>query len=213
MPPRNLNWNSKSGTWDYPKLEYVTFKGDYPIIGTSTIPDKLVIVNSNDYKSITEGCTITMFQDDYIIERFWNNPMAYIERFEVAGAVMSPDYSLLVGMPKPMQMWQVYRNRLVGHIWETKGINVVPTIGWSDSDSFEYCFEGVEKESIITVSNIGCRNDDNKSYFDAGFNAMIKAINPKKIVFMCNNKYKSYYEGDDRIIFIKPRIITTTKIK
>ena len=186
MPPRNLNWNSKSGTWDYPKLEYVTFKGDYPIIGTSNCPPGFKVIY---------------------------NPMAYIERFEVAGAVMSPDYSLLVGMPKPMQMWQVYRNRLVGHIWETKGINVVPTIGWSDSDSFEYCFEGVEKESIITVSNIGCRNDDNKSYFDAGFNAMIKAINPKKIVFMCNNKYKSYYEGDDRIIFIKPRIITTTKIK
>ena len=114
---------------------------------------------------------------------------------------MSPDYSLLLGMPKPMQMWNVYRNRLVGYVWQSTGINVIPTISWSDKNSFEYCFNGVGIGSVVAVSNIGCRNEENKYYFDAGFEELKNRINPTKIIFQCNKKYKEYYK-DERIIFV-----------
>ena len=155
----------------------------------------------NNYKAITEQSLISTFIDDYILERFWNNPKKYIDYFKKAKYIMSPDYSLLLGMPKPMQMWNVYRNRLVGYVWQSAGLNVIPTISWSDKNSFEYCFNGVGVGSVVAVSNIGCRNEEYKCYFDAGFNEMINRIKPSQILFQCNKKYKEYYK-DGRIIFV-----------
>jgi hypothetical protein len=89
----------------------------------------------------------------------------------------------------------------VGYVWRSAGINVIPTISWSDKNSFEYCFEGVEIGSVVAVSNIGCRNEEHKYFFDAGFNEMIQRIKPKKILFQCNKKYKENYK-DEKIIFV-----------
>lgn len=47
----------------------------------------------------------------------------------------------------------------------------------------------------------GCRNEEHKYFFDAGFNEMIQRIKPKKILFQCNKKYKENYK-DERIIFV-----------
>jgi hypothetical protein len=120
----------------------------------------------------------------------------------VAKYVLSPDFSLLIGMPKPMQEWNVYRNRLVGYVWQCEGIKVIPTISWSDKSSFQFCFNGIEKNSVVAISNTGCRNDEQKKYFDEGFGEMIKRIEPRKIIFQCNKKYRSFY-NDENIIFIE----------
>lgn len=196
------NWKAKPGGWDCLNTELIDFEQDYPIL--SSIFKHVhfqSVVNCNNYKSINENSLISFFVDDYILERFWNNPVKYIYVFRNAKYVMSPDFSLLIGMPKPMQMWNIYRNRLIGNVWQNAGIKVIPTITWSDKKSFEYCFEGVEKGSVVAVSNIGCRNEENKYYFDAGFNEMIKRIHPSTILFQCNKKHKEQYK-DERIIFL-----------
>jgi hypothetical protein len=195
------NWKTKSGGWDALNTELIDFYLDYPVLSSILQVVDVQVVMCNNYKYITEQSLISTFVDDYILERFWNNPKKYIEYFKEAKYVMSPDYSLLLGMPKPMQMWNIYRNRLVGYIWQSAGINVIPTISWSDQSSFEYCFKGVEIGSVVAVSNIGCTNEDYKIFFDEGFNEMINIIKPEKILFQCNKKYKEHYK-DERIIFI-----------
>jgi len=195
------NWKSKSGSWDALNTELIDFYLDYPILSSILQVNEFQVVMCNNYKAITEESLISTFADDCILERYWNDPNKYIEYFKKAKYVMSPDYSLLIGMPKPMQMWNVYRNRLVGYVWQSAGINVIPTISWSDKSSFEYCFEGVAIGSIVAVSNIGCRNEEHKQFFDEGFNEMIQRIQPKKIIFQCNKKYKEHYK-DEIIIFV-----------
>lgn len=143
-----------------------------------------------------------MFVDDYILERYWRNPLNYITRYKNSSVVMSPDFSILLGMPKPLIYYQTYKNRLIGKIWKDNDINVLPTVSWSDKNSYDIVFNGINKNSIISVSNIGCRNDKHLLFFEKGYNEMIKRLNPKKIVFMCNKKYKHYF-NDDNVIFIK----------
>lgn len=195
------NWKAKSGGWDSLNTELIDFYYDYPVLSSIFEITDFQLVMCNNYKAITEESLISAFVDDYILERYWNDPKKYIEFFKKAKYVMSPDYSLLLGMPKPMQMWNVYRNRLVGYVWQSAGLTVIPTISWSDKNSFEYCFEGVKQRSVVAVSNVGCRNEENKYYFDNGFNEMLNRIDPKQIVFQCNKKYKDQYK-DDRIIFV-----------
>lgn len=188
-------WSCKPGSFDKLKTSLIDFDGDYPVIGSTHISSIKKIVASNySTQRVLKDCTISMFIDDYALERYFNNPIKYVSLFSECSSVMTPDYSLLINMPKPMQMWQVYRNRFVGYIWERNGIKVIPTVSWSNEDSFEYAFNGIKKHSVVAVSNIGCRNDNQKSFFDNGLNAMIDVIKPTKIVFQCNNKYKSYYD-------------------
>lgn len=193
------NWKTKAGTWDALNVEYIDFEADYPkICSRATQITLSKIVLCHDYKNLQPDCLVSTFVDDYILERFWNKPLLYIERFKQAAIVFSPDFSLLIGMPKPMQMWNVYRNRLVGYIWQKAGLNVVPTISWSDENSFEYCFESVKKGSAVAVSNCG----GEKECFDNGFEAMQRAIEPSRIYFQCTKKLQSCYSAQN-IVFLQ----------
>ncbi len=196
------NWKSMPGGWDALHLEKLYFNGDFPIINCKQIPNLKRIANIHDTNSIKGNCFISTFVNDYLLERFWSNPWRYIDKFCQSSGIMSPDYSLLVNMPAPLQIYNVYRNRYVGYEWQRLGLNVVPTISWSDFDSFNYCFEGIEKGSIVSVSNIGCLTEKQKEYFDAGYNEMINRIKPKKIIFMSNKKYQQFYQAEN-VIFIQ----------
>lgn len=197
------NWQTRSGTWDSLNTQFIDFEGDYPVL--SSIYHTKIPLNSvkicNNYKEIAEGCLVSMFVDDYMLERFWNNPLKYVDYYKKAGYVMTPDFSLLIGMPKPVQAWNVYRNRLVGYIWEQSGLKVIPTISWSDLYSLSYCFEGVPESSTVAVSNTGCRNEADKIYFNIGYNKMIEQIKPECIIFQCSDKYRAEYEAEN-VVFI-----------
>lgn len=196
------NWFSKSGVWDYLNLDLIEFEGDYPFINCEIKEfEKFNTVVCNDYKNIKDDSFVSMFVEDYILERFWNNPRKYVNIFGNAKYVMSPDYSILLNMPKPAQIWNVYRNRFVGDYWQRRGLKVIPTISWADENSYEFCFEGVKKYSAVAVSNIGCRNETHKCFFDNGFYTMIKIIQPETIFFQCNKKFKDFYK-ESNIIFI-----------
>lgn len=171
-------WNFKAGTWDALKTELIDFEGDYPEIGQSDVVAFSYSCTANDYKRYGESSLVSMFVDDYILERFWNNPKKYIPKLSRVAAAMSPDFSLFLDMPTPMQMWNVYRNRLVGRVWENAGARVVPCVSWSDDRSFDFCFKGVRVGSVVAVSNTGCKTNYQKAYFDAGFAEMKKQINP-----------------------------------
>ena len=195
------NWQTRSGGFDALNTRFLTFTEDYPVLSSIFNIDDFDVIMCNNYKKIGQNSLVSSFLDDYILERYWNDPLRYLSVFKGAKYVLSPDFSLLVGMPRPMQEWNVYRNRLVGYVWQSEGIKVIPTISWSDKLSFDFCFKGVEKNSVVAISNTGCRNDEQKKYFDAGFNEMIKQLEPSKIIFQCNKKYKEYYKHES-IIFV-----------
>jgi hypothetical protein len=195
------NWKTKSGGWDSLHTELIDFNTDYPILSSNIQVTDFNLVMCNNYKNINDNSLISMFVDDYILERYWNNPLKYTTYYNYAKYVMSPDFSLLIGMPKPMQQWNVYRNRFVGYVWKKSGINVISTISWSDESSFDYCFKGVELNSTIAVSNIGCRNYVQKQYFDLGLKKMQETLQPKIVIFQCNKKFRNDYK-DNNFIFI-----------
>lgn len=74
-------------------------------------------------------------------------------------------------------------NRAVGYFLQKNGIPVIPNIRWSDESSFEYCFLGVPKNSIVSVSTHGCiTSRDERKMFRIGLEAMISVLNPKTIL-------------------------------
>ena len=85
---------------------------------------------------------VHFYIDDYRFERLWNDPHKYIDRLKLFDCMLTPDFSLYMDMPKAMQIWNIYRSRLIGQIAQDEGIKVIPTLSWSDSQSFKFCFDG-----------------------------------------------------------------------
>ena len=131
--------------------------------------------------------TAHFFLDDYRFERCWRKPDSQIEELKKYDGVLSPDFSMYTNYPQAMQIWQVYRNRWCACYWQSLGIKVIPTISWSDEQSFKYCFLGVQKGSTVAIGTVGVLNDEYaKTLFMQGFKEMLKQLEPKEILIYGN---------------------------
>ena len=197
------NWNFKAGTWDALKTSYIDFE-DYPVIGSQiTIEQQTETILCIETKKINENSLINMFVDDYRLERYWNRIDYYANIFKQAKYVMTPDFSALIGMPEEMIKWNIYRSRLIGHVYEKYQIKVIPTITWTTEASFTYICKGVKHKSTVAVSNIGARTDKAISIFNAGLQEVVRQIEPTQVIICSNNKYKDMYQ-DELYYHIKP---------
>ena len=98
-------------------------------------------------------------------------------------AIIQPDFSQYIGMPKAMLIWQHYRRMWVAAYYQQKGLTVIPAPCWSDEDSFEYCFDGMPKNSCLCISSVGCmQNPTVRNRFMLGLEETIKRLSPAQII-------------------------------
>ena len=127
---------------------------------------------------------VHFFLYDYRFERVWKNPDSNLERLSRYRAVLSPDFSMYLEMAPVMQLYNTFRNRWCGAYWASKGMRVIPTVNWGDESTFDFCFEGIEKGSVVAVSTYMASEHDHRSdqkeWFMAGYNEMLQRIEPEK---------------------------------
>lgn len=126
---------------------------------------------------------VHFFLDDYQFERIWQKPDFYIEKLIDFDCVLTPDFSLYLDMPMAMQIWNIYRSRLIGQMMQDLGLSVIPTVSWSTPESFDFCFDGLPTNGTLAISTIGIkRNDDQYNIWKNGVDEMIKRLSPKNIL-------------------------------
>ena len=146
------------------------------------IPEELIGFNYAK-TSKNKECGIHFYLDDYQFERIWNNPADYIEILSQYECILSPDFSLYMDMPIAMKIWNIYRSRLIGQYYQRQGIRVIPTLSWAEEETFEFCFDGIPKGSIVSISTIGVKKDkDAFEIWKKGVDEMIKRIEPSAIL-------------------------------
>ena len=146
------------------------------------IPKKLqgfnYVLNKPDYEA-----GIHFFLDDYQFERIWQRPEFYIEKLSQFDCVLTPDFSLYLDMPVAMQVWNIYRSRLIGQIMQDYDLTVIPTVSWAGEESFDFCFDGLPKNATLAISTIGVKqNKEQLKIWEEGVTEMINRLNPKRIV-------------------------------
>lgn len=135
------------------------------------------------YKGKKEGAGVHFFLDDAQFIRLWNSPDKYIELLRPFKYICAPDFSLYSNMPKALQIYNHYRKHWIAAYWQELGFSVIPTISWSDESSFEWCFDGEPQNSIIAIGTAGTQqNKKTRAAFERGYNAMLKRLNPTKIL-------------------------------
>jgi hypothetical protein len=87
-------------------------------------------------------------------------------------------------MPLAVQAFNVYRNRWCAVDWQAQGYLVIPSVGWSNPASYEFCFLGIPQNSLVALTMLGTRRQ--KQVFLHGFFAMLERLEPS--VILCYGK-------------------------
>lgn len=127
---------------------------------------------------------VHFFLDDYQFIRLWTDPDRYIGMLQQYAYVMSPDFSMYTDFPKALQIYNHYRKHWLAAYWQEHGIRVIPTICWSDKDSFEWCFDGEPIHGVVAISSVGTQNSkERKQRFLDGYMEMVDRLQPTQIIF------------------------------
>ena len=135
-------------------------------------------ISLKDEKNINKG--VHFFVDDYRFESLYDKPDRSLEALKKYKFVLTPDYSLYADMNPWRQIESVGKARWVGAKWQAEGMIVIPTVSWGLTRSFEFCFDGVQKNSIVAIGMIGCKS--NKNNFLKGYNQMLLKIEPEAVI-------------------------------
>ncbi len=159
---------------------------------------KLMSYSNTKYQDKrNEFKTIHFFIHDYRFECVYSNPMLTVEKLKQYYCLLSPDFSLYTDMPLLLQMYSTFKNRWCGAYFQSLGLKVIPTISRSDERSFDFCFDGIEKGSIVAISTHG--NNKTKEKFLKGYNKMLEKIEPSAII--CYGKPFLEMTKDNLIVF------------
>ena len=145
------------------------------------IPTKLIAFNEAKSKKRYD-CGVHFFIDDYRFERIWRhrNSLDFLAKFD---CVLTPQFSLYLDMPKAMQIWNIYRSRLIGQIMQDKGYQVIPSLDWALEDSFEFCFDGIEQGGVVATSTVGYMKSKRlQDVWRNGIKEAIKRLKPECVI-------------------------------
>lgn len=183
------NWSDQPGKFDVLNLR-MTFEsssatGIPDLKSTEFVPTNLAAWNMprhREYAAISGGA-LHFFLDDYRFETVWSSPERLLPRVLAVGASLTPDFSLWRDMPRPAQLWNVYRSRWCGAYWQSHGVEVIPTACWGTADTFDFCFDGIPDYGTVALSSMGIRaSKQDQALFRAGIQELIARKRPQLIL-------------------------------
>ncbi len=148
---------------------------------------------------------VHFFIDDYLCLRVWNDPVRYAMFLRGFRAVMTPDFSLFADYAPAVQIYNHWRKHQLGAYWQSLSLTVIPSICWSDHDSYAWCFDGEPVGGTVAVSSVGTqKNPLARTLFLDGYMEMMRRLQPEKIIFFgdvptgCTGRiepHEPYYRG------------------
>lgn len=164
------------------------------VIEDSVLPDKLISYGKINQADPNSNTFAHFYQDDYIFDGtygIWNALLYdhqfkkgfYFEKLNNVKGIICPDYSIYGDMPKDQKIWNVGRSRRIGSYFNRIGIPAIPNVHWLGPESYEYCFAGLRKNSILAISTLGClRSNLDKSLFIPGLIYLVDNYKPSTLI-------------------------------
>ena len=148
------------------------------------IPDNLFPFDERNKYKPGDGA-IHFYCEDCEFENVWLKANRHPHMPAVvlkAGATLTPDFSLYTDFPLATQIWNVYRARLLGALWQQQGITVIPSVSWGLPESFEFCFDGLPSHGTLAIATTCVRTPQEQSYFLQGFRELLSRCQPETVL-------------------------------
>ena len=193
----------------------VAGKYDIPVVGYfgTDLPDYLALYsNVQDYGKTLNTC-VTFFEYDGrfdSINGLWNAIIhknqkllnLYNERFKKVRFIVCPDYSITGDMPLCMQIFNIYRSRIVA-MWlrENCGCTIIPNLRFNSKKSYEFCFDGIAYRSVLCLSILGlCSKQVDVQNLINGLHETIIRIRPRTIIVYGECTENKFYKIFDECL-------------
>lgn len=166
-------------------VEKANYEGteEIPCIKTSILIPQKVITFSKALTSTDYDQWVVFYEQDERFIRLWNKPHKYLNILKKFKGVITPDFSLYRNMPLVMQKWATYQGKALGVWLQNEGIEIIPNVRFADERSYDFCFDGVEKNSTVAIGTHGCiKKLTDRAYFEKGLSKMVEQLQPKTII-------------------------------
>ena len=152
---------------------------------------KRIARKAHDFKHHAFVC---FYLDDYKFDGprgIWHDSKQALKVLCHFDGVITPDFSTYQDFPEPIKVYNTYRMRAFGHWLGENGISVINNVRWGTSESYRYCFDGIDKNSIVAIGTVGGspRKHIDRVRFENGLHELIKVLNPHTIVVYGSSNY------------------------
>lgn len=181
------------------------------------IPSNIVPFSKRD-RDNDPNAAVGFYEMDTEFADVLIDPLRFIKEFRKR-PLISPDCSLYRDAPLAVQIANTYKNRAIGHYYQSHGAYVIPQIRWGNSLTYttealpeRLAFLGVEKHSIVAIGTYGCIGTaDDKREFTDGLDAMMKTLEPEVVLvygpmpdqiftpYQCDAEFKRYDDWTSRV--------------
>ena len=86
------------------------------------------------YRNRLEGSkdsVLHFYTQDYRFNSIWTFPSRYVSMFKSFYSIISPDFSIYENFPYPVQLYNLYRIRMIDCYYINRGVKVIPNISFS----------------------------------------------------------------------------------
>ena len=178
-------WGNIPGlnTFALPMVETVGEYGIPQLQPCPLVPDKLFPWEERS-KYPVNGGAIHFYCEDVYLSSPWNKAPRLDHVPEVvkrAGVCLTPDYSIFVDYPKAVNIWNVYRARLLGALWQHQGIQVIPSLMWGEIlTQGDFLFEGLPAGGTFAISTGHSQGDE--ALFQEFYTEALKRCQPDNML-------------------------------
>ncbi len=132
---------------------------------------------------------VHFYENDDVIERFWNNPWNYMRKLSLFAGVVSTDFSTGPGIPDPVRRYNAYRNQLTGSWMQSLGLAVLCNVR-CHAFGCDYLLSGVPRRSLICVGAVGCiKNPHDRARFEGGLMRAVQELEPAGMIVVGKDSY------------------------
>lgn len=141
---------------------------------------------------------VCFYVDDYKFDGsrtgIWANPKHALSILSHFTGIITPDFSTYQDFPYPVKLYNIYRMRAFGYWCGRNGLEVVNNTRWGTKESFDYCFDGIEKDSVVAIGSVGGnpKRITDRKRFEEGLEELCKQLSPKAILVYGSANYPCF---------------------
>lgn len=123
------------------------------------------------------------FLSDAELLRVYRQPHRFLQLVGSHAAVISPDFSVLTGMPKHQKIRSVVQARELSAYFESHGIPIIPSIRWANISDLDFALQGIPYATTIAISTQGLiRYPPLLQILKTGIELVTNEIRPEQVI-------------------------------
>ena len=151
---------------------------------------------------------VCFYCDDYKFDgqrtSIWLFPWLALRVLKHYRGIVTADFSTYQDFPYPLKIWNTFRMRAFGYWIGKQGLEVINNVRWGTPETYHYCFDGIDKNSIVAIGTVGGNPKKliDRKRFEEGLEEMVKVLEPHTIIVYGSSNYPCFKRLGERGIKI-----------